>query len=122
MKSNNQIFYSLLVLTFVTVFGHTAAAQTATAAPATQAVAQKEAKITVKVSGITCSGDLKDIQKAILKVAGVTACQPARKASATSAFEVTYQPSVATEAEIRKAIEATPGCDNPSERPYRAKF
>ncbi|RYZ56539.1 MAG: copper chaperone [Sphingobacteriales bacterium] len=119
---SQKFFYTILVLAFSTAFGQNAAAQSATAPSATQSASQTESKIMVKVSGITCGGDLKDIQKAILKVNGVTACQPARKASATSVFEVTYQPSIATEGEIRKAIEATPGCSNPNDRPYRAKF
>lgn len=82
---------------------------------------QKTQTVKLKVSGITCSGDCKDIQKAVSKVAGVSACKMLGKPSANSVFEVSYDPGVVSEKEIRKAVEATPGCDNPNDRPYKVK-
>lgn len=82
---------------------------------------QTKQTIKVKVSGITCAGDSKDIQKSVEKVNGIIECKPVGKASATSVFEITFNPSIITEKEIRKAVEDTPGCENPDDRPYKVK-
>jgi len=86
-----------------------------------QQTEQPKQTIKVKVSGITCSGDCKDIEKSVSRIKGVVACKQVGKASATTMFEVTYDPSLISEKEIRKAVEDTPGCENPSDRPYKAK-
>lgn len=87
----------------------------------TQNAAQAKQTIKVKVTGITCAGDSKDIQKSVGKVNGILECKLIGKASATSVFEITFNPAVVTEKEIRKALEDTPGCENPDDRPYRVK-
>ena len=52
---------------------------------------------------------------------GVTSCKQVGKPTATSVFEVIFNPAIVTEKEIRKAVEDTPGCDNPDEKPYKVK-
>jgi copper chaperone CopZ len=106
----------LLILPFI---GFNAIAE-ADKAP-TQNTPQSKQTIKVKVSGITCAGDSKDIQKSVEKVNGILACKPVGKASATSVFEITFNPTIVTEKEIRKAVEDTPGCENPDDRPYKVK-
>lgn len=76
--------------------------------------------ITIKVKGITCSGDLKTIASNVEKVEGVTTCKTG-KMGATSSFEVKYNPKKASIKDIHLAIENTGGCENPNDRPYKVK-
>ena len=77
--------------------------------------------IKIKVSGITCKGDVKDIQNSVTKMKGITACKAVGKPSASSMFEVSFNPAIVSEKEIQKAVEDTPGCENPDDRPYKVK-
>ena len=76
--------------------------------------------ITVKVKGVTCRGDLKTISGNVEEIKGVKRCTPG-KMGPTSSFIVSYNPAVADVKEIYKAIEATEGCENPNDRPYKVK-
>ena len=76
--------------------------------------------ITVKVKGVTCSGDLKTIAGNVEKLAGVTQCKTG-KMGATSSFEVSYNPAKVNVKDIHTAIESTSGCENPNDRPYKVK-
>ena len=116
MKST--FFYTLtLVLTFTFTAFTSICAQTIKDDAKTAAQTQNVQTIKLKVGGITCSGDIKDIQKAVTKMDGVTNCKQVGKLSPTSVFEVTFNPAEISEKEIRKLIEVTPGCDNPNEKP-----
>lgn len=115
-------FFSILTLVFAftCIFALSSAAQTSTeqSKPVENSAVQK---IKLKVSGITCSGDCKDLEKVVSKMNGVTSAKMVSKPAATSVFEVSFNPSVVTEKEIRKAVEGTPGCENPNDRPYKVK-
>jgi copper chaperone CopZ len=76
--------------------------------------------ITIKVKGVGCAGDLKDIAASVEKLNGVSSCEEGKMGS-TSTFIVKYNPAVVTEKEIHTAIEGTPGCSNPDDRPYKVK-
>ncbi len=76
--------------------------------------------ITIKVKGVTCRGDLKTIAGNVEEIKGVKSCTPG-KMGPTSSFIVSYNPIVADLKEIYKAIEATEGCENPNDRPYKVK-
>ncbi|WP_017259393.1 heavy-metal-associated domain-containing protein [Pedobacter arcticus] len=76
--------------------------------------------LTTKVKGITCSSDLKTISANVEKLKGVKACK-AGKTGPTTAFEVSYNPALITEKEIYSAIQGTPGCKSPNDRPYQIK-
>ncbi len=76
--------------------------------------------ITVKVKGLTCKGDLKTIAGNVEEIKGVKKCEPI-KLGAASTFKVIYNPLIAKETEIYKAIEDTEGCENASDRPYKVK-
>lgn len=76
--------------------------------------------ITVKVKGVGCMGDLKDISTSVKKLDGVSRCKEG-KMGATSTFVVTYDPEKITQKAIHEAIEDTPGCSNPESRPYKVK-
>lgn len=120
MKS--KFFFILtLALAFTITASTSACAQTTKDGAKTVAETQTVETIKLKVGGITCSGDIKDIQKAVAKMEGVTNCRQVGKLSPTSVFEVSFNPAVISEKEIRKVVEATPGCDNPNEKPYKVK-
>jgi copper chaperone CopZ len=116
MKSS--FLYTLLMIVAVAIFSSSASAQTA---GQPQAAVQNLQTIKLKVSGITCSGDCKDIQKVLADIKGVNSSKHIGKPTATTLFEVTFNPAVVSEKELRKAVEDTPGCENPDDRPYKVK-
>ncbi len=75
----------------------------------------------IKVKGITCSNDLKTIAGNVTKLNGVNSCEPG-KAGTVSSFVVKFNPLKVKEKEIYAAIEATGGCENPNDRPYKVKL
>lgn len=77
--------------------------------------------IKIKVTGITCKGDCKDIQESIGKLDGISTTKQIGKPAATSIFEITFNPTLVTEKQIQKSVEDTPGCDDPEKRPYKVK-
>jgi copper chaperone CopZ len=79
-----------------------------------------DSTITVKVRGVTCSGDLKTLADNVKELKGVSECKPG-KMGATSVFEVTYNPALVSSKEIYKAFENTAGCQDPNDRPYKVK-
>jgi len=120
MKS--KFFYTLtLVLAFTFAVTLSASAQTSKEQSKTVAQNGTVQTIKLKVGGIDCSGDIEDTQKVVSKMNGVTACKQLGKTSATSVFEVSFDPSVVSEKDIRKVVEDTPGGDNPNKKPYKVK-
>ena len=120
MKS--KFFYTLtLALAFTIAASTSAYAQTTKSDVGAVAQTHNVETIKLKVGGITCSGDIKDIQGKVSKMNGVTSCKQVGKLSPTSVFEVSFNPEVVSEKEIRKVVEDTPGCDNPNEKPYKVK-
>jgi len=77
--------------------------------------------IKLQVKGITCSGDLLMISDNVEKVDGVQKCDNVGKMSATSTFEIAFDPGKTSKAQIVKIIEDTPSCDRPREKPYKVK-
>ena len=76
--------------------------------------------IEVKVKGVGCSADLKSIAENVKSTEGVSDCNTIKK-GATTTFEVIYNPELVTEEDIFAAIEDTPGCKSPEDRPYTVK-
>lgn len=118
MKSKS-LYVLTIALAFTIAASTSACAQTTNEQPTT--ATQKLQTIKLKVGGITCSGDCKDIQKVVSKMNGVAGCKQVGKPSTTSVFEVSFNPAIVSEKEIRSKVEDTPGCDNPSEKPYKVK-
>lgn len=77
--------------------------------------------ITVKVTGVGCSNDIRTIGQQVERIEGVTTCE-VEKRGATTRFAVTFDPKVASTDDIYAAIEDTPGCKNPNDRPYRVRM
>ena len=119
MKS--KYYYTLFVLVLSLGFTTSIVAQDARDQSISTTAAPVESTIKLKITGINCGGDIKDIQKQIAELKGVTSCVPARKPSATTIFEVKFNPALVTEKEIRSAVEGTAGCSDPESRPYKVK-
>lgn len=109
-------FISQFIATVVValVFTGTSAAQTTSANAA-------DTTVTVKVAGITCGSDLPLINNRVKKEEGVVECKAVGKASASTTFEVTYDPAVISHKEVVAAIEDAPSCDFPDQKPYKVK-
>ncbi len=118
-------FIKFFVITALICFSATlATAQTsteATAIPVATEAIETEKIIKVKVKGVGCSRDLKAIATSVANLEGVNLCETLKK-GATTTFEVTYNPSIATEKMIYSAVENTPGCSNQTARPYKVKL
>ena len=82
---------------------------------------ESDTTITIKVKGVTCSADLKTLSGNVLDLKGVKSCQPG-KAGPTSTFQVSYNKALVSTKEIYQAIEATGGCHDPKEKPYKIKL
>ena len=117
MKHYKYIVALIILFSTTSLTAFTQNSKDTTHQPASQTLQT----IKIKVTGITCSGDCKDIQKSVAKLTGVTATRQIGKPSATSAFEITFNPALVTEKEIQKSVEDTPGCDDPEKRPYKVK-
>ena len=112
MKTN-KFFYTLLALVITSV---SVKAQSTSAQPS-----DSLQTIQLKVKGITCSGDLKMISENAGKADGIKKCDAVGKMSATSTFEIVFNPSKISNVDIVKIIEDTPSCDHPKEKPYKVK-
>lgn len=118
MKSRyfNAMLFACVILFAVSTTGYS---QTQNSQQQTLSV--KDSTVTVKVTGITCDGDLAMITDNVKKLNGVTSCKKVGKASTASSFEIMYDPSKITYSSLVKAVEATPSCDYPDKRPYKVK-
>ncbi|MFT3909655.1 MAG: hypothetical protein QM737_09535 [Ferruginibacter sp.] len=115
---NTKLFSLVIALLFCFI---SVSAQTSNQETVAVTGKQQTQTIKIKVAGINCSADCKDIQSTVAKMNGVTACSMKGKPGATTAFEVTFNPSLVSEKDIRTAVEGTPGCSNPDSRPYKVK-
>ena len=85
-----------------------------------QASSAEVQNIILQVKGVGCKEDVKSIAASIEKLAGVINCTP-MKPGATTKFKVDYDPSITSKDQMHMAIEDTPGCKNPNDRPYKVK-
>jgi copper chaperone CopZ len=76
---------------------------------------------TIKVSGITCNGDMDQIKKKLVNSEGIDEATFTEAKSGVVTFTVKYHTSIITEKKIREKVEAAPSCDNPKLFPYKAK-
>lgn len=111
---------SLIVVCITVVITFTFSAS-AKAQDTTSKMTDTVKTITIHVNGITCGGDMPIINKNVIKVKGVISCEVVGKPGATTTFKVEYNPNLITVKEIVKAVENSPSCDYPDQRPYRVK-
>ena len=113
MKSLKNI---ILLVLFICAAGYTVQAQSSQALPKIQTVTSFD----VKVKGVGCADDIKSITESVEKLEGVTSFKTIKK-GATTKFQVFMLPSVVSLDAVFEAIENTPGCKNPNDRPYKIK-
>jgi hypothetical protein len=77
--------------------------------------------IVIKVSGITCGGDLPIIASHVTEKEGVSACEALGAPAAVTKFSISYDPSVAKLEDIISGVEGAPSCDFPDTYPYKVK-
>ena len=109
-----------MALCFMAFSSNNAIGQTQTANSET-IEANAETTLTVKVKGVGCATDIKMIRDNVEKLDGVSKCEVVKK-GATTSFNVTYVPELVKEESIHAAVEDTPGCENPNDRPYKVKI
>jgi copper chaperone CopZ len=110
-KSEKMIKIKSIILLFVLVIASAGLALSQTDTIKT---------LTLKVKGLHCANDIKTISDQVTKLQGVSGCT-AGDPGATTTFTVKFTPARINENDIRTAIEGTPGCDNPNEKPYKVK-
>ena len=101
-------------------FSTTVSAQTTATAVANTEVSTVKS-LTVKVTGVGCNTDVRTISTEVAKLDGVNSCEAAKRGAVTR-FVVQFDAAVICEEDIYKAVEDTPGCKNPNDRPYRVKL
>lgn len=77
--------------------------------------------IVIKVSGITCGGDLPIISSHVMEKEGISSCEAVGAAAAVTKFQISYDPSVAKLEDIIAGVETAPSCDFPDTFPYKVK-
>ena len=112
MKSFISGFMTLLL---IVAFSTNIKAQTADTSNA------DTVKTVTKVKGITCSSDLPIITKNVKEVKGITTFESVSKPGPTTSFKVVYNPSIVSYEDLVKAVEGSPSCDFPDQKPYKVK-
>jgi copper chaperone CopZ len=75
----------------------------------------------LKVVNLHCDGDMPAIKKQLLNQEGIDDVRFTGRNGTASTFTVTYHSAATNQSQIETAIEATPGCDDQGETPYRIK-
>ncbi len=78
-------------------------------------------KAIIKVGNIHCDNDMPTIKKYLLNKDGIYDVTYTDRVHSASMFTITFQSDVVNQMQIEEAIEATPGCDDPDDRPYRVR-
>jgi copper chaperone CopZ len=76
---------------------------------------------TIKVKNLHCNNDMPTIKKRLHNQEGIEEVRFTPIEAHVSTFTISYHSSATNQANIEKAIEATPGCDDPLARPYKVK-
>lgn len=118
MKST---YFKAMLFACVILFAVSKAGYSQTQNSQEQTASVKDTTVTIRVTGITCNGDLAMIADHVKKVGGVNNFKQVGKASTASSFEIRYDPAKTTYSSLVKAVEATPSCDYPDKRPYKVK-
>lgn len=84
-------------------------------------IAAHDTTIIIKVSGVYCPQCPPNICARVKKETGVKDCILIGKPSAVSKFEVTYNYKVITYNKVIEAVQSTPSCDDPDEKPFKVK-
>lgn len=107
-----QIFISVVALFTLLSSTNTTSAQSA---------ADSVQKAVITVRNLHCNGDMPTIKKRLLNQDGIDEVSFTERDGDLSTFTILFHSSATNPAQIEKAIESTPGCDDQSETPYRVK-
>ena len=77
--------------------------------------------ITLEVGNLHCDGDMPTIQKNLLNQEGIDEVSFTARKKQAATFTVTFHTAANSPNGIKSAVENTPGCDAPDEKPYRVK-
>lgn len=108
-----RIFYMLCASVIFSISG------TAASFAATTTNDDSVKTYVVRVGNLLCNGDMPTIKKHLLNEEGIDDVSFTERDSESSQFTIQYHNSVTSEAAIEKVIESTPGCDAPTETPYK---
>ncbi|GAA4453338.1 heavy-metal-associated domain-containing protein [Rurimicrobium arvi] len=75
----------------------------------------------ITVANLHCNNDMPTIKKQLLNQDGIDEVSFTEIHGDRSAFTIFYHTAATSEQQIKAAIEATPGCDDPASRPYKVK-
>jgi|GEM_PF-968172 len=76
---------------------------------------------TIKVKNLHCNNDMPTIKKRLINQEGIEEVNFTPIQGDVSTFTISYHSSATNPSTIEQAIEATPGCDDQSSRPYKVK-
>ncbi|MGC4059268.1 MAG: heavy-metal-associated domain-containing protein [Chitinophagaceae bacterium] len=76
---------------------------------------------TITVANLHCNNDMPTIKKQLLNQDGIDEVSFTEIHGDRSSFTISYHTAATSEQQIKSAIEATPGCDDPASRPYKVK-
>lgn len=88
---------------------------------AQEASSTADTTITLKVAGITCPGNLVEINKHVGEMEGVVNCEAITNPAAVTKFQVTYDPTAIRMEEVIAGVETTESCDVPGAYPFKVK-
>lgn len=75
----------------------------------------------ITVSNLSCNNDMPTIKKQLQNQEGIDEISFTAIKNGKSEFTVLYHSSATNLAQIVRAIEATPGCDDAATKPYKVK-
>lgn len=77
--------------------------------------------VLVKVSGISCNGDMPLIKKKLINQEGIEDVSYSEASNGKITFTILYHSIATTEEKIKQFIESAPSCDDPNTFPYKTK-
>lgn len=86
-----------------------------------QAVNDTLKSLTIKVSGISCNGDMPLIKKKLINQEGIEDVSYTDASNGKVTFTILYHSIATTEEKIKQFIESAPSCDDPNTFPYKTK-
>lgn len=78
--------------------------------------------VIIKVSGISCNGDMPLIKKKLINQDGIEDVSYTEASKGKVTFTIQYHSVATSEEKIKKFIESAPSCDDPNTFPYKTKI
>lgn len=107
-----KIFSALAIVAMCLVFSNNSIAQSAS---------HNADSTILKVTNLTCNGDMPTIKKQLLNQDGIIDVSYTPRVNNGATFTVKYLKEVTDRKGIVTIVETTPGCDDKSSTPYKVK-